>query len=67
MPKLKTRKSAAARFRITGTGKLVRMKARRNHFRRTKLARVRRSFSRKVAASPADVRDIKRMLPYGVP
>ncbi len=67
MPKLKTRKSAATRFRVTGTGKIVRMKARRSHFRRTKPARVRRTFSRKVAVSPADVQEIKRMLPYGVP
>ena len=33
MPKLKTRKAAAKRFRATGTGKIVRRKAFKNHER----------------------------------
>ena len=67
MPKLKTHKGAAARFRITGTGKLVRMKGHRSHLRRKKPASVRRLYSGKVAVSPADAPGIKRMLPNGLP
>ena len=31
MPKLKTKRSAAKRFKVTGTGKLMKMKANKNH------------------------------------
>ena len=37
---MKTHKGAAARFRITGTGKLRRMKGHRSHLRRKKAAKV---------------------------
>jgi large subunit ribosomal protein L35 len=36
MPKLKTRKAAAKRFRVTGTGKVMRMYGRRNNHRMKK-------------------------------
>lgn len=65
MPKLKTHKGAAARFRITGTGKMVRMKGHRTHLRRKKPASVRRLYSKKLPVSPADVRRLKRMIPNG--
>ncbi len=66
MPKLKTNKRAMARFRITGTGKIVRMKGQSTHLRRKKPARVKRQYSRKLAVSPSFVQKVKRMLPYGV-
>ena len=65
MPKLKTHKGAADRFRITGTGKMVRMKGHRSLLRRKKPASVRRLYSKKLPVSPADVRRLERMLPYG--
>jgi len=64
VPKLKTHKGAAARFKVTGTGKLVRMKGHRSHLRRKKPASVRRLYSRKLEVSPGDAPRIKRMLPY---
>ena len=67
MPKLKTHKGAAARFRITGTGKLVRMKGHRSHLRRKKPASVRRLYSHKLPVSDADAPRIKKLLPYGLP
>lgn len=67
MPKLKTHKGAAARFRITGRGKLVRMKGHRSHLRRKKPANVRRLYSTKLPVSPADAPRIGRMLPNGLP
>ncbi len=66
MPKLKTHKGAKRRFRITGTGKLVRMKGHRSHLRRKKSARAKRLFAKKIEASPSDVRMLKRALPYGL-
>lgn len=65
MPKLKSHRGAAKRFRRTGSGKLVRMKGHRSHMRRKKAPRVKRLYSRKVSVSPADVRKIKQALPYG--
>ena len=66
MPKLKTHKGAKRRFRITGTGKLVRMKGHRSHLRRKKTARAKRLFAKKIEVSPSDVRMLKRALPYGL-
>ena len=62
MPKLKTHKGAAARFRTTGTGKLVRMKGHRSHLRRKKRANVRRLYNGKLPVSPADAPRIRRLL-----
>lgn len=36
MPKMKTHKGAASRFRVTGGGKIMRMQGHRNNFRRKK-------------------------------
>ena len=63
MPKLKTHKGAAARFKTTGTGKLRRMKGARNHLRRKKPANVRRLYSRKLDASKGDAGRIMQLLP----
>ena len=62
MPKLKTHKGAAARFRLTGTGKLVRMKGHASHLRRKKPKSVRRLYSGKLPVSPADAPRIRRLL-----
>jgi large subunit ribosomal protein L35 len=67
LPKLKTHKGAAARFRITGRGKLVRMKGHRSHLRRKKPANVRRLYAKKLAVSPADAPRLRRLLPNGLP
>jgi large subunit ribosomal protein L35 len=63
--KLKTRRSAAKRFRFTGTGKVVRNSAyhRHNLTGRPKSAKLRQRKRTLVAA--ADVKMVKRMLPYG--
>lgn len=65
MPKLKTHKGAAARFRFTGTGKLVRMKGHRSHLRRKKPKNVKRLYLKKLEVNAADVPRMKRILPYG--
>ena len=64
MPKLKSHKGAAARFGVTGSGKLRRMKGARGHNRRKKPARVRRLYSRHLAVSASDQLMVERMLPY---
>ncbi len=62
MPKLKTHKGAAARFRTTGTGKLIRMKGHQSHLRRKKPGNVRRQYGKTLAVSSADAPRIKRLL-----
>ena len=42
MPKMKTHKSTAKRFKVTGTGKLMRTKIGKSHLRLKKTSRVRR-------------------------
>jgi large subunit ribosomal protein L35 len=64
MPKLKTHKSAAKRFRISGSGKLMRSKQGTSHLRRNKSKRTKRLFDEMLPLSPADETRIKRLLPY---
>jgi large subunit ribosomal protein L35 len=62
MPKLKTHKSTAKRFKISGTGKLLRRKQSRNHLRRRKSKRVLRSYSKDLPVSKVDGKRVRRIL-----
>ena len=65
MPKIKTHKSTAKRFRVTGTGKIMRLKGRRSHLRRNKAKRVLRQFDKKIeVTTKGDTQRIKRLAPY---
>lgn len=66
MPKMKTHKGAKRRFHITGTGKLMRTKGGKSHFRRRKAKRTKRLYGEMIAVSPSDRVRIKRLLPYGI-
>ena len=64
MPKMKTQRGAAKRFKRTGTGKLKRFKAYRTHIL-TKMSPKRKRQLRKAGlVSKADTKRVKRMLPY---
>ena len=62
MPKMKTSKTAAKRFRKTGTGKLRREQAMRQHLFEKKSSTRTRRLEGDVAVHPTDVRKIKRLL-----
>ena len=64
MPKLKTNKTAAKRFTITGSGKLLRTKGGKSHRRRRKPARVKRQYDDMLPVDRVDQKRIKRLLPY---
>jgi large subunit ribosomal protein L35 len=66
MPKMKTNKQAARRFKITGTGKIMRTKGMKSHLRRKKSPRTKRMFDRMMEVNAADRKRIRRLLPYGV-
>ena len=64
MPKLKTHKGAKSRFNVTGSGKIMRTKCGKSHFRRRKSPRTKRLYDEMLPVSPADQKRIKRLLPY---
>ncbi|MCX7592481.1 MAG: 50S ribosomal protein L35 [Fischerella sp.] len=64
MPKLKTRKAAAKRFRATGSGKIMRRKAFKNHLLEHKTSDRKRRLSKMVAVNERDEENVRLMLPY---
>jgi len=63
--KLKTHKATAKRFRMTGTGKIVRTKGRKSHFRRRKSKRTKRLFDQMVPVKGKGYQKrIRRLVPY---
>jgi len=62
MPKMKTHSGAAKRFRVTGTGKVMRRRANRNHLLEHKPSRRTRRLADEVTLSPADAKRIKSLL-----
>ena len=64
MPKLKSHRGAAKRFKKTGTGKFVRSKAFKRHILTSKPTRRKRQMRGTVVVSPSDAPRLKRMLPY---
>ena len=67
MPKLKTHKGAAKRFRTTATGKVKRGHSHARHILTKKDTKRKRRLDKDVILSPNDVGLVKRMLPYGRP
>ena len=63
--KLKTHKGAKKRFKITGTGKIMRAKGMKSHFRRRKAPRVKRQFDRMLPLATANRKQVERLLPNG--
>jgi large subunit ribosomal protein L35 len=66
MPKIKTHKGAQRRFKITATGKIMRTKGMKSHFRHKKSPRTKRAFDKMIEVAPSDAKRIRRLLPYGV-
>ena len=63
--KLKTHKATAKRFKVTGTGKLVRTKGPASHLRRNKSKRTRNMLSDTVEVKgPGAKRRVRRLAPY---
>ena len=63
MPKLKTHKGAKARYGITGTGKLVRMKRHSSHLRRKKPKTVRNQYDEKLPVSATQRKRVLKLIP----
>jgi len=64
MPKIKTNRSAAKRFRTTGSGKIRRRKAFKNHLLQPKTTRRKRDLSKLTFVNERDEDKVRQMLPY---
>jgi large subunit ribosomal protein L35 len=64
MPKMKTNRAAAKRFRTTGSGKIKRSKAAHSHLLRGKPARRLRKLRKSGLVEGVDTKSVKRLLPY---
>ncbi|ETP73926.1 ribosomal protein L35 [Lachnospiraceae bacterium JC7] len=62
--KLKTKKAAAKRFKVTGTGKLVRNKAYKRHILTKKTTKRKRGLRKDVVVDATNVKTMKKILPY---
>ena len=62
MPKMKTKSGAKKRFRVTGTGKVMREQANKRHLLEVKSSKRTRRLSVDQVVSPADAKKIKKLL-----
>jgi large subunit ribosomal protein L35 len=65
MPKMKTHKGAAKRFRFTGGGKIVQIQGRRGHFRRRKASRLLQQLDKVKPLNRANRQIVAVGMPYG--
>ena len=64
MPKMKTNRSAAKRFKVTGTGKLKRNKAYKSHILTKKSPKTIRNLRKSEIVDPTNEKNMKKILPY---
>jgi large subunit ribosomal protein L35 len=62
MPKQKTHKGAAKRFKVTGSGKVMKQGAGMRHHLEHKSSRVTRRLNQEIVLAPQDAKNIKRLL-----
>lgn len=64
MPKIKTRRAAAKRFTVTGSGEFKRNKAYKSHILEKKSQKRKRNLRKAALVNAAEYARVKRMLPY---
>lgn len=64
MPKMKTNKSAAKRFTVTGSGKFRRRRQNMRHILTKKAAKRKRQLGKSTLVDSANERSVSRMMPY---
>ncbi|MEE2637665.1 MAG: 50S ribosomal protein L35 [Acidobacteriota bacterium] len=65
MPKMKTHRGAAKRFKTTSTGKIVRSTSLKQHILTSKTTKRKRNLRQSTLVSAADMRKVQRLLPNG--
>lgn len=64
MPKQKTHSSSKKRYKVTGTGKIMRAQAFKKHILTKKTTKRKRNLRKIVEASPATAKVIRKLIPY---
>ena len=64
MPKMKTHRGAAKRFRLTGSGKVRRNKAYKSHLLNSKSRKRKRNLRKATLIATVEQKKIKRLIPY---
>ncbi|MDH3973666.1 MAG: 50S ribosomal protein L35 [Deltaproteobacteria bacterium] len=64
MPKMKTNRGTAKRFKVTGTGKIKRQKANTNHILTKKAQKRKRQLGHDGLVAESDKKSISRLIPY---
>ena len=64
MPKMKTSRAAAKRFKVTGSGQLVRNKAYKSHILTKKTTKRKRNLRKDIIMDETNVKNMKKILPY---
>jgi len=65
MPKLKTNRGAAKRFRSTGKGRFKRAQSHLNHILTKKSSKRKRHLRSTQAVAESDMDNVRKLLPYG--
>jgi large subunit ribosomal protein L35 len=65
MPKQKTRRAAAKRFKITKKGKVLRRHSKMRHLLECKSKKKKRSLRKAGIVTPSDIARVRQMLPGG--
>ena len=64
MPKMKTKSAAKKRFKVPGTGKLMKMKAYKSHILTKKTTKRKRNLRKATEIDKSNLAPMKRILPY---
>jgi large subunit ribosomal protein L35 len=64
MPKMKTHKSSAKRYKVSSSGKIIRSKAYKSHILTKKTAKRKRNLRKDTTVSSADIKKVRVLLPY---
>jgi len=64
MPKMKTHKSSAKRFKVKSSGTIIRSKAYKSHILTKKTAKRKRNLRKDTIVSSADIKKVRVLLPY---
>lgn len=64
MPKMKTKRGAAKRFKLTGSGKIKRSKAFTSHILTKKTTKRKRNLRKSGLVDSSDIKGMRRILPY---
>ncbi len=64
MPKMKTKRAAAKRFKVTGTGKIKRNKAFTSHILTKKSTKRKRNLRKATLVDATNVKTMKKIMPY---